>query len=109
MRYLRGRIHTNGSNSRNFLKSTLPLFSAPQTLHIKMAFTSPYDSLRRSPQSVQKTSDPMAAIDIEIGQRTEVVRLIKRKDYSPLSYLSLSLSKMRFAGDGVGGYGYFRA
>jgi hypothetical protein len=40
----------------------VPLFFVPQTAHIKMAFLSPEEPPRRSPQSVQKSSDPTAAM-----------------------------------------------
>jgi len=40
----------------------VPLFSVPQTSHFKIALASPEDASRRLPQSVQNTSDPMAAM-----------------------------------------------
>ena len=40
----------------------IPLFSVPHTSHFKMAFSSPEDPSSRLPQSVQNTSDPIAAI-----------------------------------------------
>lgn len=47
-------------------RAYIPLFLAPQTLHARMAFGSPHDPSSRSPQSVQNTSDPMAAIVVKI-------------------------------------------
>lgn len=40
----------------------VPLFSVPHTSHFNMAFSLPVDPSKRFPQSVQNTSDPMAAI-----------------------------------------------
>ena len=40
----------------------IPLFSVPHTSHFKMACSSPEDPSSRLPQSVQNTSDPIAAI-----------------------------------------------
>ena len=40
----------------------IPLFSVPHTSHFKIAFSSPEDPSSRLPQSVQNTSDPIAAI-----------------------------------------------
>lgn len=40
------------------------LFSIPHTSHLKTAFSSPEDPSNRLPQSVQKTSDPMAAMAV---------------------------------------------
>lgn len=57
----------------------VPLFPVPQTSQIKMASLSPDDPSRRLPQSVQKTSDPMAAMSLAINSpekaliRNEVV------------------------------------
>lgn len=42
----------------------IPLFFVPHTSHVKIAFSSPEDPSNKLPQSVQKTSDPMAAITI---------------------------------------------
>ena len=39
-----------------------PLFIAPQTSHVRIASLSPDDPSRRLPQSVQKTSEPIAAM-----------------------------------------------
>ena len=50
----------------------IPLFSVPHTSHVSIVFSSPEDPSSRSPQSVQKTSDPIAAIfrDVfKIGSR----------------------------------------
>lgn len=44
------------------IRQLSPLFSVPHTAHIRMAFVSPEEASRRSPQSVQNTSDPMAAM-----------------------------------------------
>lgn len=54
-----------GISQANIERSMLymsPLFSVPHTVHISMAFVSPEEASRRSPQAVQNTSDPMAAI-----------------------------------------------
>lgn len=48
--------------SRGNLAEALPLFSVPHTSHVKIAFSSPEDPSSRLPQSVQKTSDPIAGI-----------------------------------------------
>ena len=40
----------------------IPLFSVPHTSHFNMTFSSPEDPSSRLPQSVQNTSDPIAAI-----------------------------------------------
>ena len=42
--------------------SAVPLFSFPHTSHFKTAVASPEDPSSRLPQSVQNTSDPIAAI-----------------------------------------------
>lgn len=42
----------------------MSLFSVPHTSHLKIAFSSPEDPSSRLPQSVQNTSDPIAAIAI---------------------------------------------
>ncbi len=38
----------------------IPLHCAPHAPHVKIDFSSPDDPSRRSPQSLQKTRDPMA-------------------------------------------------
>ena len=48
------------------------LLCVPQPSQIRMAFSSPVDSSRRFPQSVQKTRDPIAAIF-----RSKGCRLVK--------------------------------
>lgn len=52
----------------NFM-STLPLFFAPQTAHMRMILGSPCDPSRRSPQSVQNTNEPMAAMRIRFVEK----------------------------------------
>ena len=42
--------------------AAVPSFCAPQTSHIRIAFLSPVDPSRRSPQSVQKTREPIAVM-----------------------------------------------
>ena len=42
--------------------AVVPSFCAPQTSHIRIAFLSPIDRSRRSPQSVQKTREPIAVM-----------------------------------------------
>ena len=49
MTYSRLRVHSPG-------------FSAPQQWQCKIFFSLPLDAGRRSPQSVQKINDPIAAI-----------------------------------------------
>ncbi len=61
MRYLCDRISTF-ARLRKGTVSPVPLFSVPHTSHFKIAFSSPEDPSSRLPQSVQKTSDPIAAI-----------------------------------------------
>ena len=44
------------------IADAIPLFSVPHPSHVKIAFSSPEDPSSRLPQSVQKTSGPIAAI-----------------------------------------------
>jgi hypothetical protein len=48
--------------SRRAAWCALPLQDAPQTWHVRTAFCLPAPPSSRFPQSVQKTSEPMAAI-----------------------------------------------
>ena len=53
-----------------------PLFSVPQTLHVKIAFSSPEDASNKSPQSVQNTKDPIAdMIEFVAVLRTSMLAL----------------------------------
>ena len=47
---------------RNLRFQNVPLFSVSHTSHFNIAFSLPVDPSKRFPQSVQNTSDPMAAI-----------------------------------------------
>jgi len=62
-----------------------PLFSVPQTSHVRMASLSPEDPSRRLPQSVQKTSEPIAAMDV----RGFSYSLVSIRNVPPLSWCSL--------------------
>ncbi len=63
MRYLCGCISAS-ARLREDTVSAVPLFSVPHTSHFKIVFSSPEDPSSRLPQSVQKTSDPIAAIAV---------------------------------------------
>lgn len=52
----------HGQGRVQFAAGAVPLFPVPQTSHFKIAFSSPEDPSNRLPQSVQNTSDPIAAI-----------------------------------------------
>ena len=52
----------------------IPLFSVPHTSHFRIAFSSPEDPSSRLPQSVQKTSDPIAAI--ALGMKISTILLL---------------------------------
>ena len=62
MTYLCRRISTFVKSCHVVGAEALPLFSVPHTSHVKIAFSSPEDPSSRLPQSVQKTSDPIAGI-----------------------------------------------
>ena len=47
---------------QNLRFQIVPLFSVPHTSHFNIAFSLPVDPSKRFPQSVQNTSDPMAAM-----------------------------------------------
>lgn len=63
--YLRGSHQRIGKVRCIYCRRySVPLFSVPHTLHFKIALSSPEDPSNRLPQSVQNTSDPIAAIAI---------------------------------------------
>ena len=66
-----GKIHVTCSYT-----GAIPLFPVPHTSHFKIAFSSPEDPCNRLPQSVQNTSDPIAAIALVPTLFTAYVLLV---------------------------------